>query len=314
MMIDEKDRLILFELFQNSRQSNKKIAKTLRLPEKTVYNRIKRMIDEKVITKFTCIINYQFLGYNRHSLYLDLKPEDESIIEKKVSKILNLEPISCCYFLNEMSEWKLYISSWTKTIGEFDDLQTEILSILDGLVINYVSFQSVKSYTYLSRLLNPNKISKCDVKEDTKNIPITKQDHQLLKLLHSDSRMPLLELANTLNIHTDTVKRSIKKLKEKNILQRLYPLIDHTKVGIREYTFICRINPSGNKRIEELINWAKKDPHFVIIIKAVGWVNLYYAFQVRDYTEFKLIRKRIRNILKDSVLKEYRIEVEKIIG
>ena len=50
-MIDDKDKLILFELFQDARQSNAKIAKYLKIPEKTVTNRINDMVKKKVIKK-----------------------------------------------------------------------------------------------------------------------------------------------------------------------------------------------------------------------------------------------------------------------
>ena len=312
-MIDDKDKLILFELFQDARQSNAKIAKDLKIPEKTVTNRINDMVKKKVIKKFTTIVNYQNLGKNRHSIYLDLNTVEPNKINQKIKLISKIPEVSCCYYLHEVSEWKLYVSTWTKTIGEYDDIQTKVLSILGDLVKNYVSFQSVRSYTYLSRLLNLKKIAKCNVKEDNQNIQLNKVEEKLIEILHQNSRKPLLEIAQKLKVHTDTVKRKIKKLVDLDILQRFYPLIDLHQLGIKEYTFIARLNPSGNKQIEEFIKWARGNPHFVIIIKAVGWVNLYYAFQVENNQQFKEIRSEIQKRIGKITLKEYRIEVEEFV-
>ena len=72
-MVDEKDRQILFELLQDCRQPISKIAKEVKLPTQTVSYRIKKLEKEEVIKKYTININYPKLGFNRHSLYLDLK-------------------------------------------------------------------------------------------------------------------------------------------------------------------------------------------------------------------------------------------------
>jgi len=47
--------------------------------------------------------------------------------------------------LHEVSEWKLYVSVWTKTIERYDEIQTKILIKFKDKIKNYLSFQSVKS-------------------------------------------------------------------------------------------------------------------------------------------------------------------------
>ena len=49
IMIDEKDRLILNELMDNSRNSTKNIALNLHMPRITIHDRIKKLIDKKII-------------------------------------------------------------------------------------------------------------------------------------------------------------------------------------------------------------------------------------------------------------------------
>ena len=73
MGVDEKDRLILFELLQDCRQPVSRIAKAVGLPQQTVSYRIGKLEKAKVIKKYTTNVDYQKLGMNRHSLYLDLR-------------------------------------------------------------------------------------------------------------------------------------------------------------------------------------------------------------------------------------------------
>ncbi len=312
-MLDKKDKIILFELFQNSRLSNKQLSKITKIPEKTISNRINKMINEGIITKFTTMINYQLLSMNRHSIYFDLKNTYDDEINKKINEILKIKKISCCYVLHEISQWKLYVSVWTKTIEEYDKIQTKVLKILKDHVTNYISFQSVRSYTYLTRLLNKDKIAKCDIKDKTKNIIIDETDKRIIHLLKENSRMHILDMSKKINVHHDTIKRRMKKLQKEGIIQRFYPLVEFPKIGIREYTFICRINPAEEEKIEKFIKWARGNPHFVIIIKAVGYVNLYYAFQTEKDEQYKKIRKEIHKHIGDATIMEYRIEVEKIL-
>ncbi len=152
-MVDDKDKQILFELLQDCRQPLSKIAKTVKLPQQTVSYRIKKL-EKDIIKKYTININYSKLGFSRHSLYLDLKGIETREVDKYLKQITDIKEVSCCYTLHEASEWKIYISVWTKTIERYDDIQTKIIKKFKKYINNYLSFQSVKSYTYLARIQN----------------------------------------------------------------------------------------------------------------------------------------------------------------
>lgn len=69
-----------------------------------------------------------------------------------------------------------------------------------------------------------------------------------------------------------------------------------------------------DKELEGFIEYAKKHPRFNIIIKVVGYVNLYYAFIVKDHDELKEIRRKIQELLGDYVMQEYKVEVDEMIS
>jgi len=62
------------------------------------------------------------------------------------------------------------------------------------------------------------------------------------------------------------------------------------------------------------MKFTEKDPRFIIVIKAVGYVNLYYAFLVKDRYELSEINQKIHKILGKAVLEEYKIEVDEMIS
>ncbi len=73
--LDQLDLEILRCLMNNSRESNIKIAEKLRVSEGTVRRRIKKMVDAKVIDRFTVALNPQKLGFKVHAkIGLDVDP------------------------------------------------------------------------------------------------------------------------------------------------------------------------------------------------------------------------------------------------
>ncbi|MBU0894795.1 MAG: Lrp/AsnC family transcriptional regulator [Nanoarchaeota archaeon] len=311
---DEKDRLILFELLQDCRQSLSKIAKAVNLPQQTVSYRIKRLEKSKVIKKYTININYSKLGYRRHTLYLDVKEISTEEVNKYIQQIIDVKEVSCCHILRDVSEWKLYISIWTKTIEEYDKIQTKILNKFKNKVNNYLSFASIKSYTYFPRRLNPKKAPKVDIKEGIGELTIKETDWKILEKLKKNSKISILDLAKELNMRAKTVVRKIDLLKKKEIIQRFYPLINPKKLGYNQYTFISRIDPSYSKEIEEFIEFTKKDPRFTIVIRAVGYVNLSYSFLVKDDEELKEILEKVEGILGKARLQNFKIEINDMVG
>ena len=313
-MADDADKLILFELLQDCRQPLAKIAKTVKLSQQRVHYRIKKLEEQKVIKKYTINLNYPKLGYSRHSLYLDLRSIDGKEVEKYLEHITSINEVSCCYMLHDVSEWKMYISVWTKTIERYDEIQTKIMTKFNKHIKNYVSFQSVRSYTYFARILNPKKKANCDIKGNPENMELKDIDWKIIQELRRNSTIPLLDLSKKLKVDVSTVKRRIDYLFKEKIIERFYPILDVSQLGLREYTFISRINPSSNNEIEKFIKYAQSDPRFGIIIKAVGYVNLYYAFYAKDNKELKEITAKIEKILGKSVINTYKIEVEEMIS
>jgi len=308
--MDEKDKLILFELLQDCRQPLSRIAKAVKLPQQTVSYRIKKLEDEKVIKKYTVNINYPKLGYSRHSLYLDLKYVSTEEVEQYLKAITDIKEVSCCYMLREVSEWRIYLSVWTKTIERYDEIQTKIITRFKKHLKNYISFQSVKSYTYFGRVLNPNKKAQCDIKGNPENFELKEMEWKIIDILRKDSRTPVVKLARELKTTTNTIVKKLKFLFENDIIERCYPTIDMKKTGYKGYIYITRLDPSYSKQIEEFIEYANNDPRFDFFIKAVGYVNLYYSFLVKDEAEFVEVVSKIDKIIGDATLKTYKIEVE----
>ena len=76
MMLDEKDKIIINMLKENSRISYSEIARKLGISEVAVMKRVKKLESNGVIKKYTILVDYKKLGYNMVSITgLDTLPE-----------------------------------------------------------------------------------------------------------------------------------------------------------------------------------------------------------------------------------------------
>lgn len=313
-MIDKTDNQIIFELLQDCRQAVSKIAKTIGLSQQRISYRIKKLEEKRIIKKYTIAIDYSKLGYNRHSLYLDLRTVSVKEMEAYIKEITDINDIDCYYLLHDDSQWQMYISIWAKTLERYDEIQTKILSKFSKHIKNYNSFQSVKSWAYFARVLNPKKKASCDIKGDSANIELKEMDWKILSELRANSKILLVDIANKLNVDINTIKRRMSFLTKEKIIARFYPILDIRKLGLKEYLFISRVNPSGNKEIEKFIEYTQLDSRFGFVIKGVGYANLYYTFYVKDSQELREVTTKIEEILGDSIMNTYKIEVAEVIG
>lgn len=58
MMLDEKDTAILEKLMEDARKTTKAVARELEMPRATVHDRIARMEQKGVITRYTAVPDY----------------------------------------------------------------------------------------------------------------------------------------------------------------------------------------------------------------------------------------------------------------
>ena len=75
--LDKKDRLILYNLILNSRQSLKTIGKKVGISKESAYYRINRLIKNGVIVNFTIFLGCRIFGYSRmmaHYKFININP------------------------------------------------------------------------------------------------------------------------------------------------------------------------------------------------------------------------------------------------
>jgi DNA-binding Lrp family transcriptional regulator len=62
--MDDLDLQIIQKLQENAKISLKDIAKMLETPASTIHFRVQKMIEGEIISKFSCVVDIEKLGYN----------------------------------------------------------------------------------------------------------------------------------------------------------------------------------------------------------------------------------------------------------
>ena len=92
--LDEVDREIIRHLTKNSRMTFVDIGKALDISDATIYNRVKRLMDEGVITKFTIEVNKAALGKRtRGFILMSVAPGCVKEVSKQLCEIKNIHEV-----------------------------------------------------------------------------------------------------------------------------------------------------------------------------------------------------------------------------
>ena len=97
---------------------------------------------------------------------------------------------------------------------------------------------------------------------------ISKVDKKILELLQLDSRMPITQIANEVNMSENGVKYRLDKLEKKGVIKRFSLLIDPRKVGKKVMAiFDIMIEPKSMKK--SIPSLSKLD-EFIKVYQATG--------------------------------------------
>ncbi len=144
---DKYDKLILKELDENARKSLAELSKRVGLSRDAIRNRIKKLVDAKVIEAFKPIYNtpnmgFPVINYVVISLY---NPSEEK--EKELLKFLKNNK-NVTYIGTIMGKWDLIIDIMAENQGQFDRIMKNIRQKFPDLIKDYEIFGVLQEYKY----------------------------------------------------------------------------------------------------------------------------------------------------------------------
>ena len=149
-MLDATDRKLLNLLQQNSKQSTKQLSLQLNLSVTAVYERIKKLENQKIITDYVALIDKKkvdksFLVF----CHVKLTQHSKQNVESFEKDILKLEEVSECFHVS--GDYDYIIKVYLKDMEAYREFMVTKLTAIPNIGSTHSSFaiEEVKNSTHI---------------------------------------------------------------------------------------------------------------------------------------------------------------------
>jgi Lrp/AsnC family transcriptional regulator, regulator for asnA, asnC and gidA len=309
--LDLIDRKILYHLDLDSRITFKDLGKKLKVAKETVRFRIKRLEEQGFIKSYLSIIHPSYLNRYHYKLFYKFHKttpqKEKEIIEfiknyKSTSYLASLEGRYDVVFLllaKNLHDLYNFLKEFRSSFGEYI-LEQEILTVTSIHRFNYRFFY------------DGGKIVHMKYPENLIDHDIDELDYQIIKILASNARISLIELAKQTNSETNVVKYRINKLKTVDILGKHVLEVNFEKFGLQHIQIDIYLK--DHKNIKQIVEYASQISNFTFGTVTLGKYDLAFELVVQNMEELRNILDGIKEKFSQDItdqdvfiMKEHRI-------
>ena len=297
--LDLKDKKILTLLDEDARLSNTQIAKKVGLSKPAVEYRLKRFEKNNIIFSYYTVVNFTKLGYSQYKLYF--KFQNTGIEDEE--KITN-------YWKNDKnSVWVAQIrGSWDMAVSILARSNFEFGQVLSRFMDKFSKFILEKeiSLSEYSPFYSREYLSKTSHKEFLYGIPeekynLDETDEKILKVLSTNARINIIELAEKTKLSRDIINYRLKKLKKDGILFQFRCYLNLANIGINHYKLTLQtqnMDEETEKKLKSYVAQHKKATQF---LKLIGPWDIEIEFETENEDELYEILTDIRKKFSDII-------------
>ncbi len=266
--LDLRDKKILYHLDFHARMSYSELAKKVGLSKQGAEYKVNRLVEKGVIKGFYPVINVPRMGYSHCRVMLVLR----NVTEEKEKEIID-------YLVND-PRWfwvftvqgvvDILCGMWGRNMLEFKEAVNDLLSKYGRYIRSKTETVATDVIHYQHRyLLNEKRTEEINTRITTEHVKIDTNDEAILKQLCRDARMPIVKIAEKVDMSQKVVSYRIKRLEKEQIIQGYRPIIDHNKLGYTYYKILININYDDMAEIKRLYAYIKDDPIVLYVVKGV---------------------------------------------
>lgn len=133
--LDAKDLRILKKIEIDCRKPVSKISEELGIPASTIHNRIRKLVQNKVIKSFFPVISEMKIGLTRCWVLLQTAISDHTK-EKRIERFIESHPY-IVYRTKLIGDWNLYLEITYKNIEHFREIMQEVKEFFGEDLMSY---------------------------------------------------------------------------------------------------------------------------------------------------------------------------------
>jgi len=299
--LDLKDKKILTLLDENSRYSNSQIAKRVGLSKPAVEYRLKRFEKNNIIFQYYTVIDITKLGFSQYKIYF--KFQNTSIEdEQKITEYWNNDKNSV-WVGQIRGRWDLAVSILAKSNFEFGQILDKFMNKFLRFILEKDVLLTEYSPIYAREYLSETKPREFIYGKPAKAYELDEEEIKILKILATDARINIVDLARKTNLTRDIVNYRLKKLAKDNIIVQYRCYLNLQNLNIHHYKLIFRtknLDKEAENQIKLYVQNHKKATQF---LKLIGSWDIEIEFETENEDElYKIladIRKEFSGIIRD---------------
>lgn len=291
LRLDKLDRKLLFELDSDSRQPLSSLARKLREGRDRVGYRLERLLSEGVIKQCTVTINPYRLGYTLFKTYLKL----QKLKSHYTALLLLLRNHPRVYWIADCDgRWDLIFATFAKDPHEFFEIQNSILDKCHQIIVSFTNFTLVNVWMYPKSYLAASNRTPFLIGGAPSSYSLEREEWEILRLLSTDSRMSIAEIARRTRSGESTVRYRIQRLEDSGLIAGYRVELDLTKLGMMFFKAQLYLSQYSRKDLNDLRNFCSKHPHISYFIEQIGDATVEIEIEAEGYDQFTHIIASIR--------------------
>jgi Lrp/AsnC family leucine-responsive transcriptional regulator len=300
--LDLKDKKLLYQLNINSRQSYSQIARKVGLSKNVLVYRINRLKEKEIIKSYYTVIDAYKLGYigtRFHFVFQYTTPE----IKKEIIYYF-IKNQHTALVASVQGYFDLSVLMWVRNVNDFyqcwQNMQNKYGYYFQEQTFTF--FLKEKHFRPSYLLLDQYNSSDRLITEETgggKPVDYDDFDFNILKLISSKARMPLIEIAEKLNSSVPKIKNRIKNLIKKDIIKGFRAEINLIKIGYNSFKVYIFLKEF--KLRNQIINYIKMNPYLTCIDTTTGESHLELEFHLKTLGQLHEIMRDLINYFPKAV-------------
>ncbi len=293
--LDNKDRLLLFELDMGCRQTYSQLSRKIGLSKQSIEYRIRSLLDKGVIKGFYAPLDVSKLGYMCCRVFVQFYGVSPPKQLEIVNYLLSMKEVG--WVISADGSWDLIFIVWAQNVQELSEIVDKISYKYGSLIKKKTVSIATKMHHLQAKflLLEPQE-GKTFVMESgvTPPVDLDELDYKILSLVALDARMPLITMANKLKTSYKVVGYRLKRLEKKGIILCYRAEINYNALKYTHYKVFLTLHNNSKEREEELLEFLRNRPNIIYVTKALNIADLEFECIVSTSSEFYALIRDLR--------------------
>jgi len=267
--LDLKDRKLLFALDFHSRDSLSTLAKKVGLSKQGVDYKINNLLNLGIIKQFYPVINMPKLGYMYSRISLIMKNTNREKYNEILNYLTNHKRVF--WIMTLYGDYDLFFISWSKNITEFKQFKDEIEDKYgDYIEIRHEALATDVIHLQNRYFLGQYATEEIHIKDTEERIKIDEMDKKILRVVCSDARASLVNIAKLIGTTPKVVAYRLKRMQDIGFIEGYRPVINHVALGYIYYKLLLNLNSTRKKDKDTITAYLKSNPATTYIVEGIG--------------------------------------------